>query len=235
MDKSKKAIAAEEIFVTYLNSPSNAINSKEEQEAFKWLNKIPEGTDHEIARKVMKKMGSLHVFRYAGNINFEYLADLKDILKDLLSDAIQSTLMINCLYYSLQNNNTPESYSAFCETAIFLQYVDKFQQPVKKAEQLAKSDKFITAAVIKDIEFALTNIDFRLRDQRALGPFVYVLSKSNSNQCENMVLFQDKDKQKFDRLFKLKIIKLALDTNKTLPNVLPACNLVDETLKTLKK
>lgn len=231
--KQKKNIEAEAVFDTYLSEQPVVFGSKEQKEALKWLAKIPENTDHEKVKRVMKKLGTIHVFRYARNVNFDYLPDLKDVLKGFTSDTIQSRLMLNCLYHSLENNTTPELYSSFCETAAFLQYADKFQQPPKKTDQLTKADQFITDAVIKDVEFALTNIDFRLKDQRILGSFVYVLAKSNSSQCEKMVLFQDENKAKIDRKLKLTIMKLALGANKTASNVEKAYHLVEETLKGL--
>ncbi len=223
-----KHVLAEEAIDAFMKVSSNMIGSKEEENVIALMRKIPAGVDHQKLQAAIERMGPMKVYRYCNSFSKEYIPVLQEALKSFLRDTFVSKQMMQCLAYALdQDFSQPETYQDFSDTGKFLQYIDKLQFPVEKADQFPKSDQYITPAVAKAIGHALTTERYTSRDIRAFNSFVYALGKSNLPIVEDAVMFQ---MGSGNNLYELKVIINALKPNKDLPNTAKGYQLVYDKL-----
>lgn len=173
MNASAKTTAAEAVLDAYLASAPNSINANAQQAAVKQLAKLPVGMDPEKLVRVFKRLGPLRVLSFCGKLPEAYLPQLTEAVRSYANDTTQSRMVLHCLLHALENDiGGPGGHEAYMHTVAFLQYVDKFQFPVEKAEHYAKSDPYVTAAAVKHIAHTLCHTEYGTRDARVFNSFV---------------------------------------------------------------
>lgn len=219
---------AEEAITAFLNVPANAIGSKEEENAIARMRKLPAGVDEQKLLAAIERMGPMKVYRYCNSFPVAYIHVLQEAMKSFLRDTYSSKLMMQCLAYALDKDfSQPGAYQDFSDTGKFLQYIDKLQFPVEKADQFPKSDQYITTAVAEAVGYALTTERYTSRDIRAFNSFVYVLGKSDLPIVPEAVKFQMGGG---NNLYELNVLISALKPNKELLNTAKGYQLVYDRL-----
>jgi hypothetical protein len=227
--KSPKAIKAEETIDTFLNSSIHTIGSSEETAVIELMRKLPSGVDEKKLFEVLKRMGALKLFRFAGNFSIEYLHVLREVMRMVyLNDTFPSRMMSQCLAFALEKDFTdPEHYEEYKQTAAFLQYLSTLSFPIDKVENFKVSDKFITPIVGEYVAQTLVKVPYQSRDIRVFNSFVYALGKSDHPLAEQVFQFQIGNNTKLNEL---NIFLMALGPNKDLPNTAKAYQLAHDKL-----
>jgi hypothetical protein len=222
--KPAKAIKAEELIDTFLNSPMNVIGSMEERAIIEQMRKLPSGVDEKKLFDALKRMGALQLFRFASNFSEEYIPVLQEVMRIIyLNDSFPSRMMSQCLAFALEKDfSDPNNYEEYKQTAAFLQYLSTLSFPIDKAENFTVSDKYITPIVGEYVAQTLIKVPYQSRDIRVFNSFVYALGKSNHPLAEQVFQFQIGNNNK---LSELNIFILALGPNKTLSNTSKAYQL----------
>jgi len=222
-----KAQLAEETIDLFLQSGTHTIGSREEENVIALLRKLPPGVNEQKVLDALVRMGPLKLYRYCVSLPEAYIPVLREAMRSFLRDPYASKMMLECMAYALEQDfSQPQAYKDFTDTGKFLQYIDKLQFPVEKADQFPKSDPLITEAVGRGVARALTTIRYSSRDIRAFNSFMYALGKSDLPAVAEAVSFQLQG----NSLYEMNVVINALKPHKDLPNTAKGYQLVHDKL-----
>ncbi len=228
---SSKIEAIEKIFDEYLLSSSDAWTGTGANNALKAVQKLPSGIDKEKLVKVFRKLNSLSIFKYANHLPYEYMTEINVVVKELMPKYSSERIRLHALHHTIESINGIEEFHRYVELTNFFKYIQSFSTKINNSKKFELADKYITDWVLKEAENTLLTMDYASKDHNTCVLFMYVLAKSNSKECVNVVNFQDRERAKLDRKEKLNALLLSLEKLKELEHVKEAYLLLCEKLQ----